>query len=316
MSNSNLVDYRRLTNNCSSRNGSAIKKITIHHMAGNLTVEQCGAVFANENREASSTYGVGSDGRVGQYVDESNRPWTSSNYDNDSQAVTIEVANNEIGGMWRVSDEALNKTILLCADICKRNGISRLNFTGDASGNLTMHKFFAATNCPGPYLESKFQYIANEVNKILGQGSQQPVPPSNTNTDGGVYKVKIVNNAIYVLNGPSPDYDIVQTIYKDEVYTIVEVKNNYGRLKSGAGWINLKYTTVVSGRVPNKPEDASFRVQIVNNAIYVIDGPSPNSNIVQTIYKGEVYTIVDTENGYGKLKSGSGWINLKYTTRL
>ncbi|MPM43221.1 hypothetical protein SDC9_89894 [bioreactor metagenome] len=73
---------------------------------------------------------------------------------------------------------------------------------------------------------------------------------------------------------------------------------------------------MVSGRVPNKPEDASFKVQIVNNAIYVLDGPSPDNNIVQTIYKGEVYTIVEVRNNYGRLKSGAGWINLKYTSRL
>ena len=45
--------------------------------------------------------------------------------------------------------------------------IEKLNFTGDKNGNLTMHKWFAATACPGPYLESKFPYIAAEVNKRL-----------------------------------------------------------------------------------------------------------------------------------------------------
>ena len=124
--------------------------------------------------------------------------------------------------------------------------------------------------------------------------------------------VKIVNDAIYVIDGPSPENNIVQTIYKGEVYTIVEVKNGYGKLKSGAGWINLKYTTAVD----QNQNDSSFRVEIVNNAIYVIDGPSPENNIVQTIYKGGVYTIVEVKNGYGRLKSGAGWINLSYTRRL
>ena len=30
-----------------------------------------------------------------------------------------------------------------------------------------MHKMFAATTCPGPYLESKFPYIAEQVNQRL-----------------------------------------------------------------------------------------------------------------------------------------------------
>ena len=104
---------------------------------------------------------------MGLYVEEHNRAWTSSNADNDHQAVTIEVANDRIGGDWHVSDKALSKLIELCVDVCKRNGIKQLNFTGDKNGNLTMHKWFAATDCPGAYLESKFPYIASEVNKKL-----------------------------------------------------------------------------------------------------------------------------------------------------
>jgi hypothetical protein len=172
MSNSPLVNYIKISPNSTNPRKSTIKKITIHHMAGNLSVETCGNVFAPITRQGSSNYGIGSDGRVGMYVEEKNRAWTSSNADNDNQAVTIEVANDVIGGNWHVSDKALAKLIDLCVDICKRNGIKKLNFTGDKNGNLTMHKYFAATACPGAYLESKFPYIANEVNKRLGESDK------------------------------------------------------------------------------------------------------------------------------------------------
>ena len=167
MSNSTLVDFTMISPNSTNPRKDKIRKITIHHMAGNLTVEQCGKGFANKSRQASSNYGIGSDGRVGLYVEEKNRSWASSSPSNDNQAVTIEVANDVVGGNWHVSDKALAKLIDLCVDICKRNGIKQLNFTGDRTGNLTMHKYFAATSCPGPYLESKFPYIAEEVNKKL-----------------------------------------------------------------------------------------------------------------------------------------------------
>lgn len=170
MTNSTLVDFTMISPNSTNPRNDKIRKITIHHMAGNLTVEQCGKGFANKSRQASSNYGIGSDGRVGLYVEEKNRSWASSSPANDNQAVTIEVANDVVGGNWHVSDKALAKTIELCTDICKRNGIKKLNFTGDTSGNLTMHKYFAATACPGPYLESKFSYIADEVNKRLAGG--------------------------------------------------------------------------------------------------------------------------------------------------
>lgn len=167
MSNSKLVNYTKISPNSSARTAK-IDKITIHHMAGNLSVEACANCFATTSRQASSNYGVGTDGRIGLYVDESRRAWTSSNRDNDNRAVTIEVANDVNGGNWHVSDKALAATIDLCVDICQRNGIKKLNFTGDKTGNLTMHKWFANTLCPGPYLESKFPYIADEVNKRLG----------------------------------------------------------------------------------------------------------------------------------------------------
>lgn len=181
MGSSALVNYTKISPNSSARTAK-IDKITIHHMAGNLSVEACGNVFATTERQASSNYGIGSDGRVGLYVDESRRAWTSSNRDNDNRAVTIEVANSGGAPSWPVSDKALAATINLCVDICKRNGIARLNYTGDKNGNLTMHKWFAYTLCPGPYLESKFQYIADEVNKRLVAVTESTQVPTQAPT--------------------------------------------------------------------------------------------------------------------------------------
>ena len=181
MSNSKLATYTKLSPNCNAPRNHKIDKITIHHMAGNGSIEACGEIFANVARRASSNYGIGSDGRIGLYVDEANRPWTSSNYENDHRAVTIEVANDGGAPNWHVSDKALEATIKLCVDICQRNGIKQLTFTGDATGSLTMHKYFAATSCPGPYLESKFPYIAKEVNRRLGAAEEaEPAAPTKS----------------------------------------------------------------------------------------------------------------------------------------
>lgn len=179
MSNSSLVVYTKISPNRSSPRTAVIDKITIHHMAGKLSIETCGAVFQNPDRNASSNYGIGNDGRIGMYVEEKDRAWTSSNRANDNRAVTIEVANSAVGNAsgWPISDAAMKSLIALCVDICKRNNIKKLNFTGDKTGNLTMHKYFAATACPGPYLEKKFQYIADEVNKRLDTASSTPAAP-------------------------------------------------------------------------------------------------------------------------------------------
>ena len=173
MGNSNLVDYVQISPNSTNPRNHKIDSIVIHHMAGNLSVESCGSVFAQASRQASSNYGIDSNGRVGLYVSEENRSWCSSNRDVDQKSITIEVANCEIGGEWPVSDKAYAKLIDLCVDICKRNGIPKLNFTGDRSGNLLMHKYYAATQCPGPYLEKRFPDIAAKVNARLGVSEKE-----------------------------------------------------------------------------------------------------------------------------------------------
>ena len=181
MSNSSLVNYTKISPSKDEMSGKINKKITIHHMAGNLSVETCGNVF--QTAEASANYGIGSDGRVGMYVEEKDRAWTSSSRANDEQAVTIEVANDGGAPDWHVSDSALAKLIDLCVDICQRNGISSLNYTGDTNGNLTRHNMFASTTCPGPYLQSKFPYIAEEVNKRLGNNTPIAPAPVEQNED-------------------------------------------------------------------------------------------------------------------------------------
>jgi hypothetical protein len=239
MAYSNLVDYIKLSPNYTKKTNKKNKKITIHHMAGNLTVERCGDIFANKNRQASSNYGIGTDGRVGLYVDESNRAWTSSSSSNDSEAVTIEVANDKIGGDWHVSDIAYNKLIDLCVYICKRNGITNLKWTGTKSGTLTCHYMFANTACPGPYLKSKMQEIADTVNRRLNGAVEDVKKETVIN---GSYLVKVTASCLNVRKSPTILSKVVFQLRKDEVYTIIEEKNGWGKLKSGIGWISLKYT--------------------------------------------------------------------------
>lgn len=168
--NSTLAEYICLSPNATSPRENKITKITIHHMAANLSLTEVGSLFSQTERKSSSNYAIDSSGRIGLYVSEKDRAWSSSNSENDSRAVTIEVANDENGGMWHVSDAAYNSLIDLCVDICRRNDIKELNFTGDSDGNLTIHKMFDSnTQCPGPYLESRMKDIADEVNRQLGR---------------------------------------------------------------------------------------------------------------------------------------------------
>ena len=223
MSNSSLVSYKSLTSNMSKgRQGKKIDKIFVHHMAGDLSLSTCGSVF--KNNPASAHYGIDSQGKIGQYVLEENTAWHCGNWSYNLRSIGIECAND--GGAstkWHISDKTVKALIKLLVDICKRNGIKKLNYTGDLKGNLCMHCWCMATACPGPYLKGKFEYIAEQVNKELTKFTQYlvqvkkaiPIYKASTGTAG---------------NGQCPV----------GVYTIVASENNRLKLKSGVGWISAK----------------------------------------------------------------------------
>ena len=162
-----------------------ISHIVIHHMAGNLSAKLCGQWFQNPSAKCSSNYGIGSDGVIGGYVPEEYRAWTTGYWGIDHKAVTIEVADDG-RNPWHTSDKAIQATIKLCADICRRNGIKKLVYTGNKNGNLHMHQWYQNTDCPGRYLGSKFTYIAQEVNKLLG-GKYSGTFPSKYPSSAGKY---------------------------------------------------------------------------------------------------------------------------------
>lgn len=324
MSNSPLVSYTKISPNSNNPRQNKIKKITIHHMAGNLTVEVCGNIFAFPSRRGSSNYGIGSDGRIALYVEEKNRSWCSSSAENDHQAITIEVANDGGAPDWHVSDKALTATIDLCTDICKRNGIKQLNYTGDASGNLTEHNYFAPTACPGPYLQSKLPYIAKEVNKRLSTDTKPSVKPETINEfPKAPFTVDVIVSDLNYRSKPSMNGAVKGQTGKG-IFTIVEVSDGWGKLKSGAGWIWLGNESYL--KILNAKTESAFKAYVVEiaggvNALNIRKGPGTNYGINDVIRNG-AYTIVEESSGagstkgWGKLKSGAGWISLDFVKKV
>ena len=242
MSNSKLATSHYWTGNHSSRGGQKIKKIAIHHMAGNLNAKQCYNVW--RTREASAHYCIDSKGNIGQCVDEKYRAWSLANAYWDSRAVAIECANSTGSPTWKVSDKTIKSLIKLVADVAYRNGITKITYTGNFNGTLIMHRWCCSTSCPGPYLSKKFSYIAKEADKLLQKKRKGTSSSSSSASSSSSYKVKVSVSDLYIRKGPGTSYKTAGFI-KPGVYTITETKNNWGRLKSGQGWICLDYTKKV-----------------------------------------------------------------------
>lgn len=168
------------TSKSSLRNGQKVTKITIHHMAGVMGAKECAEYHRTSDIEASANYYIGSDGTICSGVPEDRRAWTSSNRWNDEQAITIEVSNSSGAPNWEISSSAYNSLIALCADICKRYSI-KPHYDGTRNATLTIHAFYAATACPGPYLISllKSGKIEKDITSKLAPAQPQlaPAPP-------------------------------------------------------------------------------------------------------------------------------------------
>lgn len=301
------------SNYTQGRRGYKICKITPHHMAGKLTAAQCGAIFANPARQASSNYGIGYNGEIACYVDEENRAWTSSNRENDCQAITVEVADNAYGKPWPISDAAWNALVKLCVDVCKRYGF-RLSYDGTKNGSLTRHNMFANTDCPGQTLESRFPELVQIVNAKLDGNEPAPIVPPLTDS----YTVRVTTDCLNVRSGPGTNYGITTQITDRGVYTIIKESDGsgaskWGKLKSGVGWISLDYTDKKSSSsTPSTPAGFKLGLYVVNtpSGLNVRKGPGTSNPILKTYKNGTRFDTYEIQGDWAR--TPSGWVNLKY----
>ena len=268
-SNSPLATVKLISPNKTVGRNHAIDTITIHCFVGQVTAKRGCEVFQPSSKGASCNYVVGYDGSIGLCVEEKDRSWCTGGYkkvngvnvpirvngisgsSNDYQAVTIEVA-CEAKHPYAITEKAMAALIELCTDICRRNGIKKLLWSGDknlvgnpAKQNLTVHRWFANKACPGDYIYQRLGDIAAKVNAKLGATGAAPVQPSAP-VSSVPYKVRITATDLRIRKGPGTNTVIVQNAITPGVYTIVSEATGqgatlWGKLKSGKGWVSLDF---------------------------------------------------------------------------
>lgn len=331
MPNSPLVKYTKISPNKTSPRKHKIDTVTIHCYVGQASVENAGEWFANPQADVSCNYFIGADGRIALIVDEKDRAWTSSNADNDHRAVTIEVASDS-KHPYAVKDAAYKALIKLLADICRRNDIDELKWKGDKSlighpekQNMTVHRWFANKSCPGEYLYSRHARIAAEVNAMLKSEAEDKAEngssastsaPAKTVEEGDT--VSIATSATYYNGSDVPTWVvrkkwIVKQVKGDR---IVIDKSSDGKNAINSA-IHAKYLTVVK-----KKSEFPYMVQVAISDLNIRKGPGTNFDKIGKFTGKGVFTIVEakagkgSKSGWGKLKSGDGWISLDYAKRV
>lgn len=310
--NSSLISYTRISPNRNVPRNQPISKITIHHMAGIMSVEQFGELVANPAREMSANYAIGNDGRIGLFCPESDRSWCSSSPWNDNRAITIEVSNNVYGEPWSISDKAYASLIRLCVDICKRNGIKKLEFAGNQNGSLTYHYMFAATACPGTWIKNHTQEICNKVNAQLASSQPTTQPTTSVGLSVGDL-VKIKAGARYYDGGAIPNWVMVENWYISSIGGDRAVLgNNESKSRNIQSPINTSNLTIV--KAVNEVKGVT---KTLEKGLAIYD--TPNGKRISSISLTTVYTIIEEKVvnyiKYGKLKSGVGWVELEKLKR-
>ena len=84
---------------------------------------------------------------------------------------------------------------------------------------------------------------ARGILKTLGV-TDNGLPGASGSTTTGGFKVKVSIEDLYIRKGPGTGYG-KKGFIKPGVYTIVETRSGWGRLKSGAGWIYLAYAVKI-----------------------------------------------------------------------
>ena len=128
--------------------------------------------------------------------------------------------------------------------------------------------------------------------------------------------IKLVSGATYVDGKAIPAWVFKSTLYcrgfrGDDVV--------FSTLKTGAVTGVVKKTSIqgFEGTIaPSTPKtEFPYLVIIDTDVLNVRAGASTATKVTAQVKRNQVYTIVAEDGEWGKLKSGAGWINLKYTKK-
>lgn len=308
--NSPLVAYTKLSPNHSGQRTHSIDRITPHCVVGQATAERICDCFISPDRQASCNYGIGTDGRVSLCVEEKNRSWCSSSRENDQRAITIECA-SDTSAPYAMNSKVYESLVKLCTDICQRNGKKKLLWFADKTKTLnyapkademvlTVHRWFANKSCPGDWMYARMGDLASKVTAALGgtattqkQLYRVRKTWSDSKSQKGAYKILANAKACADKN---PGYSVFDSD-GNAVYT------------SGEG-------------TPGITGDTSFKVRVSVPDLNIRSGPGTNYAATGRFTGAGVFTITAVQTGqgsstgWGKLKSGAGWIALDYAKRV
>lgn len=230
---------KTITKNLCSKyyNTNDVKYIVVHYTASvdgrALAVSN---YFKNSSVASSAHYVVDSTSIV-QCVEEGKGAWHAGNAWYNKHSIGIEICchkqnKNSLLATdkdWYFDVGTLNNVLDLIWDLQKRY----------PSAQIIRHYDVTKKICPAPFVHDAQAY--NVFLKHIKEHTYYGIPVSSS-TFNNSFTVRVNTDALNIRASYSASSKKVGQITDRGVYTIVETKGNWGKLKSGAGWICLTYT--------------------------------------------------------------------------
>ena len=144
-----------------------------------------------------------------------------------SSALQFEIMEDDHGSKF-YCQKTYNEAVEFCAMLCERYNIPVENIVSHKEA----YKMGYGSNHGDPESWwSKHGLTMDDFRKAVDKKLNGSTLP---------YKVKITVDKLNIRKGPGTKYDKVGCINDKGVYTIIEVNGNWGKLRSGAGWICLE----------------------------------------------------------------------------
>lgn len=210
------------------------KYIVIHYVGALGGAEDNCKYFQSNYRGSSAHYFVGHEGEIWQCVEDKDVAWHCGAtrykhpYCRNTNSIGIEMCcrKNVSNNTWYFEEETIKATIELTKYLMSKYNIP--------AANVIRHYDVTGKTCPEPYVRDAEAW--NTFKATL-----------TASTPATGYLVRVTANELNVRMGAGVGYKIATTVKKGEAFTIVEEYKGWGKLKSGAGWISLKYTERVQG---------------------------------------------------------------------
>lgn len=166
-----------------------ISRITFHHIVGDAPAAI--STFNAGQRGDSSSYIIGSDGTIYQYVPENDTPWTDANWDSNQRTISIEHA----GGHPSVpyTDAMYEASAQLVAYLIDKYGISDFKRHRDV---IDLSRYPGGTACPGAL---DVERIVGNAHTKISEASRPAPSPAPAPTPAAVTVEDIPNKSVRII---------------------------------------------------------------------------------------------------------------------